>query len=285
MARDFRENDAFMDLRTYPGVGKFDRDVVLSLWWYQPYFFADDLVSGIAGSWFIKGLNKTVIQKADHPRDFERFWRTNERLAAMYQDWINTLCEHAPIDITQASVLDVGCNTGYFLFSLRQRGARCCLGIDQSEFDCQRSILADITNVRDIEFRRAKYSSVTHTLESLGPSDSFDIVIAVFVAQHLSDPLHFIRELSRRTRKILLFDTVTISGFLNSMAIKYIPYTLHHEKWGEEFPNNFDTWVSRGLVLHSLKECGFTRIVRIGYRRSWLPRRWYWRHMPVVCVR
>ncbi len=274
-----------MDLRNCPGAGNFNKESILSLQWYQPYLFADDLASGIAGSWFIKGFDKTVICKADYPDKFSRFWRLNNRLAMMYQNWIDALCENLSIDLAQASVLDVGCNTGYFLYSLRQRGAHYCLGIDQADLDCQRSILSDITTIKDIEFRKAKYSSETHMLECLSHSESFDIVIAVFIAQHLSDPLYFIRELARRTKRVLLFENVTCLSLINENIVKYRPNTVHHSKWGSEFPNNFDTWMSRGLVLHSLKECGFKTIVPLKYKRSWMPLRWYWRHMTVLCIR
>ena len=44
-----------MDLRKFPRSGNIDEQELLSLWWYQPYIFADDIVSGVAPSWFIKG--------------------------------------------------------------------------------------------------------------------------------------------------------------------------------------------------------------------------------------
>lgn len=37
-----------MDLRRYPASKQLDEQELLSLWWYQPYIFADDVVSGVA---------------------------------------------------------------------------------------------------------------------------------------------------------------------------------------------------------------------------------------------
>ena len=68
-------------------------------------------------------------------------------------------------------------------------------------------------------------------------------------------------------------------------AVRYIPNLPHHAKWGNEFPNHFDTWISSGLLAHALKACGFKRIVRLRYRVSWLPLRWYFWHSALVAVR
>ena len=274
-----------MDLRRFPGAQQIDRNEILSLWWYQPYFFADDLVSGVAGSWLMKGMQATAIQRADHPHEFDRFWRSSERLARMYQDWIDLVCAHSPVSLEQARVLEVACNTGYFLYALRQRGARSCVGIDQAPLERQRAIVSQITGITDIEFRRARYSSELHQLEGLDPSETFDIVIAVFIAQHLSDPLHFLRELARRTRHVLLFHTVTFPTWPWDLSIKYLAHTGHHEKWGDTFPNDFDTWMSRPLVRHALGACGFRTVMPIRYQRSWMPLRLYWRQLPVLCIR
>ena len=230
-------------------------------------------------------MKETAIQRADHPELFERFWQVNARLARMYQDWIDVLCQRSQVPLAQASVLEVACNTGYFLFALKERGARRCVGIDQAPLERQRHILSEITGITDVDFRRARYCSESHRLEGLGEGETFDIVIALFIAQHLSDPLHFIQELSRRTRHALLFQAVTFYSFPPDLGMRFIVDVGHHQKWGDTFPNNFDTWLSRRLVRHALHSCGFRQLIPLGYRPTWMPLRWYWRNMPVLCLR
>ena len=75
-----------MDLRKFPRSGNIDEQELLSLWWYQPYIFADDIVSGVAPSWFIKGFDSSIIKRSHHPHQFKRFWDLSGRAARVYED-------------------------------------------------------------------------------------------------------------------------------------------------------------------------------------------------------
>lgn len=272
-----------MDLRKYPKVKTIDEKELLNLWWYQPYIFTDDIISGIAPTWFIKGLDKSIIKRSKFPRQFRRFWNLSNRTACMYQDWLNALCNISLVNLKQARVFEIACNTGYCLFWLKERGARCCVGIDKAELDKQQSILREITGINDIDFRKGGWFSEMHYIDGLCEDERFDIVICTAFAQHISDPLHLIKQLSDITENALLFHSAV--GCINlGMNIRCIP-AEHHKKWGDKFPNNFDTVISRKLLIHSLKECGFRHIVELRYRQTWLPWWWYKRMVTLVCVK
>ena len=296
-----------MDLRKYSG-GRVDEKLLLSLWWYQPYIFSDDIVSGIAPTWFLPGCNKSIIKRSDCPKYFDRFWRLSNQAAQMYRNWFDVLCDTSGINLNQASLFEIACNTGYFLFLGRMRGIGYCVGIDKADLLLQRSILSDLTGIRDIDFREGRWLSESHSIEGLQSHETFDLVIATAFFQHVSDPLHLLRELSCRTRKALLLHTqiesyprilqvgarLTQKAYLlnslmrrrqtREMKITYFAED-HHKKWGDVFPNNFDTFVSKPLLLHSLKECGFRKIVEVPWSRDWPPRWWYRQFITLVCLK
>ena len=158
------------------------------------------------------------------------------------------------------------------------------MGIDQAELQRQRSILGEITGIDDIDFREGKWSSETHSISGLHEDERFDLVMCTAFAQHISDPLHLFRELSNITGKALLLHTA-VGGFNSGMGVSYIPGE-HHEKWGDMFPNNFDTAVSPKLLEHSLRQCGFKEIIKLKYSWKWLPWLKYYRVLStVVCLK
>lgn len=294
-----------MDLRKY-SPSRIEEEVLLSLWWYQPYIFSDNIVSGEAPTWFMRGFNKTIIRRSDYPLYFDGFRNLSMREARMYDDWFNNLCRISGIDLRKSSVFELACNTGYFLLLAKMLGAKDCVGIDKADLHLQRSVLSEITGISDIDFRDGRWSSEMHRIDGLLPHESFDLVVVTAFAQHISDPLHLIRELSLRTRKALLIHTQVrqslgipdfahrvVADFLNlirgrrrtsDMKITYL-VAEHHNQWGNVFPNNFDTIVSKALLLHGLKECGFRQVHEVPWSRGWLPYWWYRQYVTLICLK
>ena len=273
-----------MDLRKFPAVKDISEQEIMSLWWYQPYIFSDDIVTGIPPQWFMKGIDQSIVKRSELGRKFNRFWDLSTRTAKMYEDWSIALTEMSHVDLSQASAFEIGCNTGSMLFSLKERGVETCVGIDRSsEVARQRTILRDITGIHGVDFRSGGWSSESHSIQGLQDSEQFDLVICTAVAQHISDPLHLIRELASRTKKALLLHTWA-GTFNMGMTIRYMP-AAHHEKWGDVFPNQFDTQVSKKLLKYSLKECGFKEVIQLQYSRKWLPWSWYRGFSTVVCLK
>src|SRR4051812_29458462 len=88
-----------------------------------------------------------------------------------------------PADLTGKSVLDIGCNGGFYSIEMKRRGASRVLGIDFDEdYLAQARFAAEVTG-HDIEF--AKLS--VYDVGALG--EKFDLVVFMGVLYHLRHPL------------------------------------------------------------------------------------------------
>ena len=88
-----------------------------------------------------------------------------------------------PADLSGLSVLDIGCNAGFYSLEMKRRGAARVLGIDaDDEYLEQARFAAEVTGA-DVEFRRLSVYDVA----ALG--ESFDIVLFMGVLYHLRHPL------------------------------------------------------------------------------------------------
>ncbi|RFZ82776.1 TIGR04290 family methyltransferase [Mucilaginibacter terrenus] len=88
-----------------------------------------------------------------------------------------------PQDLTGKSVLDIGCNAGFYSIEMKRRGASRVLGLDSDEqYLAQARYAAKVLDA-DIEFRNMS----VYDVGSLG--EKFDIVIFMGVLYHLRHPL------------------------------------------------------------------------------------------------
>lgn len=88
-----------------------------------------------------------------------------------------------PRDLTGRSVLDIGCNGGFYAIEMKRRGAARVLGIDSDpDYLAQARFAAEATG-QDIEFRAMS----VYDLGAIG--ERFDIVLFMGVLYHLRHPL------------------------------------------------------------------------------------------------
>jgi tRNA (mo5U34)-methyltransferase len=104
-------------------------------------------------------------------------------------------------------VLDVGCNAGFYSFELARRGAS-VLGIDvDSRYLAQARWALGRFGLGDrIEFRQMEVYEIAASREK------FDLVWFMGVFYHLRYPLLALDLLAERTRRLLVFQTLTIPG-------------------------------------------------------------------------
>jgi tRNA (mo5U34)-methyltransferase len=88
-----------------------------------------------------------------------------------------------PRDLRGMTVLDIGCNGGFYSQEMKRRGADRVLGVDFDERYLAQARLAAEINELDIEFRQLSVYDVA----SLG--ERFDIVLFMGVLYHLRHPL------------------------------------------------------------------------------------------------
>jgi tRNA (mo5U34)-methyltransferase len=88
-----------------------------------------------------------------------------------------------PKDLTGKSVLDIGCNGGFYSIEMKKRGADRVLGVDFDEdYLKQARFAAEVTGL-EIEFRKLS----VYDVGSLG--ERFDVVLFMGVLYHLRHPL------------------------------------------------------------------------------------------------
>jgi tRNA (mo5U34)-methyltransferase len=88
-----------------------------------------------------------------------------------------------PQDLTGKSVLDIGCNAGFYSMEMKRRGAARVLGVDFDEdYLAQARFAAKVTGL-DIEFRQLS----VYDVGKLG--EKFDVVLFMGVLYHLRHPL------------------------------------------------------------------------------------------------
>jgi tRNA (mo5U34)-methyltransferase len=94
-----------------------------------------------------------------------------------------TFADAIPQDLTGKSVLDIGCNGGFYSIEMKKRGAARVLGIDFDEdYLGQARFAASVTGF-DIEFRQLS----VYDVGALG--ERFDVVLFMGVLYHLRHPL------------------------------------------------------------------------------------------------
>jgi tRNA (mo5U34)-methyltransferase len=88
-----------------------------------------------------------------------------------------------PADLTGRTVLDIGCNAGFYALEMKRRGADRVVGVDWDEAYLAQARFAAEANGADIEFRQLSVYDVA----ALG--EQFDVVLFMGVLYHLRHPL------------------------------------------------------------------------------------------------
>jgi tRNA (mo5U34)-methyltransferase len=120
--------------------------------------------------------------------------------------WLQ-IAPHLPQDLRAWRVLDVGCNAGFYSFELARRGAD-VLAIDVDEhYLAQARWACGVQGLQHkVEFRQMAVYDVARL------DESFDLVWFMGVFYHLRYPLLALDLLAQRTRRLLMFQTLTMPG-------------------------------------------------------------------------
>jgi tRNA (mo5U34)-methyltransferase len=165
-------------------------------------------------------------------------------------------------NLSGKSVLDIGCNAGFFSVAAKKHGAEKVVGIDMSEgFLDQARFVADVLNL-DIEYRKLS----VYDLDSLGRR--FDLIFCLGVIYHCSNPFLAISNVYKLCNVGAVFESELCSlgghddrplwefvfpGFSND--------TIHDRHFNWWFPNRL------GLE-NMLRASGFGTVEKIHARDS-----------------
>ena len=146
----------------------------------EPWFHYIDLGDGLATK-----TRSAIGEPVDHPRP------TWEKVKVCLPD-----------DLSGKTVLDVGCNAGFYSLEAKRRGAARVLGIDS-----QRNLIRQATFVRelqgvDIDYRRMSvYDLDPHAI------GQFDVTLALGLLYHCKHLVLALEKLFIVTRELLILET------------------------------------------------------------------------------
>ena len=149
----------------------------------EPWFHRIDLGDGI----FTK-TESVMGEPVDHPRET---WEVIQRCL--------------PADLTGKSVLDVGCNGGFYCVEAKRRGARRVLGVDGQRQHVRQALFVRKALGLDLEFRR-------FSVYDLQPATvgRFDITLALGLVYHLKHLVLALERLCEVTNELLIVETAII---------------------------------------------------------------------------
>ncbi len=131
-----------------------------------------------------------------------------------------------PLDIAGRTVLDIGCNAGFYSLEMKRRGAARVLGIDSREDYLNQARFAADVNGLDIEFRKLS----VYDVGALG--ERFDIVLFLGVLYHLRHPLLALDLIHEHVaRDLLIFQS------MQRGAASVQPVNENYDFWEDEHFN------------------------------------------------
>jgi tRNA (mo5U34)-methyltransferase len=147
------------------------------------------------GPWFHNlrlGEHADVQTAPDHPLgDFpSNFWQ-------FFKDAV-------PADLSGQSVLDIGCNGGFYAFEMKRRGAARVVGVDHdAAYLAQARFARDQLGV-DVDFQKGD----VYDIDRVVGGEQFDYVVFMGVLYHLRHPLYALEKIAALVRGRLLFQTM-----------------------------------------------------------------------------
>lgn len=117
------------------------------------------------------------------------------------------VAEHIPERLDGWTALDVGCNAGFYTFELARRGAE-VVGVDHDErYLAQARWAAERLDLADrVELRRGEVYDLGRSTER------WDLVLFMGVLYHLRYPLLGLDVIARKTRKVMVFQSLMLTG-------------------------------------------------------------------------
>jgi tRNA (mo5U34)-methyltransferase len=111
-----------------------------------------------------------------------------------------------PEDLSGKSVLDVGCNAGFYSVEAKRRGAARVLGVDAQRHHVEQARFVGRALDLDVEFRRV-------SVYDLDPREvgHFDLTLALGLIYHCKHPVLALEKLFLVTRGLLVLETAIIA--------------------------------------------------------------------------
>jgi len=146
----------------------------------EPWFHRIDLGDGL----YTK-TESVMGEPVDHPLGP---WQTIQKLLSR--------------DLSEKTVLDVGCNAGFYAFEAKRRGAKRVLGVDGQRQHVRQGLFVRKVLGLDVEFRRLNVYELS--ARTVG---QFDVTLALGLLYHLKHPILALENLYQVTKELLIIET------------------------------------------------------------------------------
>jgi tRNA (mo5U34)-methyltransferase len=170
----------------------------------QPWFHSIDLGQGIRTKTASAGS-----EPVDHPRE----------------SW-EIIKKYLPENLTGKSVLDVGCNAGFYAVEAKRRGASRVVGVDTQRLHIRQANFVKRVLGLDIDFKRMSvYALTPHEI------GQFDVTLALGLIYHCKHLFLALEKLFQVTKETLILETAIAPAELLPDPVVYgvggLKRTLH----------------------------------------------------------
>jgi tRNA (mo5U34)-methyltransferase len=162
-----------------------------------------------------------------------------------------------PTDFSGKTVLDIGCNSGFYSFAAKLRGARSVVGIDYFQHCVDQAMLMQEILQIDVDFRQGDGESLRDGV------DAVDVVLNTGVIYHLQNPMQFLTNMAQVTREVMVVE----SEMLIDPKYDEHAWFIEHEYCGD----GSNWWLYGPKCLARMaRAAGFSRAEFQGF--VWTPR-------------
>jgi tRNA (mo5U34)-methyltransferase len=212
----------------------------------EPWFHSIELAPGV-----LTKTESVAGEPADHPRE----------------TW-DIVKNCLPLDLSGKSVLDVGCNAGFYSVEAKRRNASRVLGVDAMRREIMQADFVRRALGLDIEFRAMSVYDLSAA--SVG---RFDVTLALGLIYHLKHLVLGLEKLAQVTKDTLIVETALLprrANVIESVFKRHAEYVvgdlkrpLHTIGWVENPPEALES--SYNWFLPSL-EAAVALCKAVGFR-------------------
>jgi tRNA (mo5U34)-methyltransferase len=140
-----------------------------------------------------------------------------------------------PRDMHGKTVLDIGCNGGFYSFELKRRGASRVVGVDHDPLYLKQARFAEQQLQLDVEFVQGD----VYEIDRVVGNEQFDYVLFMGVLYHLRHPLYALEKVAQLVRQRLVFQTMERGSWDVVEAAEDYPLSERNVFFDDRFPRMF----------------------------------------------
>jgi SAM-dependent methyltransferase len=170
------------------------------------------------------------------------------------RDLINaTVAEVLGEDFSESTVLDIGCNSGFFSLDLAARGAKHVDGVDLREANIERArFVAEHFGIENTEFR-------VSDADEIASGRQWDVVLNLGLLYHVVNPLQLIQQTFDLCSKFAIIDTVVHFEPISA-------YILFGDKDNQHLTEGREEWEfhpTYRAAIETIRYAGFSEVIEI----------------------